>query len=294
MPCEITKSGGSVFGLKCHDKKIVLECKKGKCDDKLKCHVKKGKHGWEEASWDGKSWKSRSGSWKSRSGSHKHKKHGCCEKKKSFKCCKKSSSKKCHSGKKKCKTTCDINVKKTLLELCTISETGTCQGVTVFNYEIVIVNKSCKRLDNLSLIDSFFCLKLNTDPALSEIDPNLTEVSSDNSSVIVNDFARIVATGGELVDCKSNVAPCSVVRLCLRVGVKHCRIGADGTVFPCDFTPAQFGLSCNTVTLKGTLSHVDRCGCVTRSECFFPLVVKADSCLACPLPCPETSDVHPN
>lgn len=267
MPCEIKKFGGTVYGVKACHEKIILECER----KRSRKHSKKS-----------------------------HRKPRCCD---DEWCCESPNSKfggdckvSCFKTSKKHKSCepqcppvpCDLDVRKTLLEYCVVSgsETGA-PDVTVYNYEIVLSNKSCKRLDNLSVMDSFFCLKLNADPALSEIDPNLTEVSSDNVCVKVNNFAKIVSTGGELVECGSSVPPCSVVRLCLRVGVKHVRVGTDGTVFPCESTPAQFGLSCNTATVKGVLAHVDRCGCVTKVECFLPLIVKADSCLPCPVQCPE-------
>ena len=204
--------------------------------------------------------------------------------------CKKDSYKKVACDKKYKKTPCDqkdkyekycneadICLSKKLIDLCQ-TDTGDIHNIAT--YEIIIINKTCKTICNLSLEDSFAGYKLSTNALASEINPDFTFVRPINyPSVTPYTFDQIVANNGNLVDpCKSWVGPCDTVRIILRIAYKGYKSDNTGTTtVECD--PQVHTLFfCNTLTLRGKLVKADKCGCEIEEECFVPITVETTIC----------------
>lgn len=157
----------------------------------------------------------------------------------------------------KCNVSCDdgIEVKKKLLNL---ARTG---GTFAATYDIVIINKTCDNLCNLSVIDSFSGFK-HRDENNTEIflEYSNAEAQCDDECIKVLPIEQIVANKGQLVDvCKSTVPARSICRIVLRIvgePIVLLSTATDGETRP------RFDLLlCNSVVVKGCLASKAKCGC---------------------------------
>lgn len=210
----------------------------------------------------------------------------CCPKKCDPCCPSKKDKRQCND------VSCDIIVEKKVLDVC-LTRIGTGQNqedLVIITFEIFITNRTCKKLCNLLLEDSFIGRKLSTNLAESEVHPDYTFVKSFCDTVIPHTFDQFVSTNGELVDpCRSWIGPCSHCRLIFRIALRKRYLDNRNVNFAhCVDTvalaniPIEMPLSllwiCNTLTLSGKLVETDICGCPISEECFIPITIEGKLC----------------
>ncbi len=210
----------------------------------------------------------------------------------------------CKSGHKKCAKPCADPCAKLEIKECQ-TDFGVCAEKNLLNlsfltdarqqqisspdisatYEIVITNKTCNKLTNLSIIDTLLGLQgndLNQEGTFGgELRPYFTnvDVSTCDDTITPLAFEDIVDQNGQLVDTsKSYVPACSVCVITVRITGRGFLLAQDpeeGEQIP--FVGQRNISMCvqNTAIVKGTLEVVDQCTCCTTEHPIFPIHVKS-------------------
>lgn len=171
-----------------------------------------------------------------------------------------------------CQTDYGVCVEKNLLNLAynnclTDSVSGT--------YEIVITNKSCNKLTNLSIVDTFFGFRVpSEEQSGSELNPEFTNVQvlSCDESITPLSFDDIIKNNGQLLNTnKSYIPACSICVITVRITGTGLLLSNEAN------KSISITSLCvqNTSVVKGTLEVVDPCTCCITEHPIFPIHVKS-------------------
>ena len=157
-----------------------------------------------------------------------------------------------------------ITVKKCLLAECSARKDDA--DIKVLIFDIMITNRTCKKLADISLNDSILGLM----KTLRQIEVTVVSYSK-TIQPLPSD--KILEKDGELLDsCRSFVNACDSAKLVLKIQVKGFIKLKDGSrgcldiIKPCDLLTAN-----NTLILNGKLITSYTCKCCTRQENIDPV-----------------------
>lgn len=155
------------------------------------------------------------------------------------------------------------NKNKVTLRKCLLAECKAkyeCADVKVLIFDIIISNKTDKKLTNVSVNDSILGL-------ISTIRCLDIDITSFSETLFPLESHQVLRQHGELLDCRSYIDPCSTCHLILKivakgivqVGNEHCY---DDTVLkPCSLLTAN-----NTIILTGKLESTYKSGWKREEE----------------------------
>ena len=198
--------------------------------------------------------------------------------------CQPKCEKKCNKEKKCCEEIPEITAEKNLLNLSYLIEGSGISGPDVSaTYEIVIFNRSCHDICNLS-IDDTFCGLLPNDFTPDgefggELRPYFTGVDASTlyPTVVPNTFDQIVATKGQILAAGSYVPAFSIVSILIRITGRGFLMPVTpngGVQITGSQTPNVSMCLQNTAIIKGDIKKRKSCGCHVCVP-IFPLYVKS-------------------
>jgi hypothetical protein len=173
-----------------------------------------------------------------------------------------------------------ITAEKNLLHLSYIGSGTTSRTDVTATYEIVIFNRSCYDLRNVSIVDSLLGLRGDVDPMEGELRPYFTGVfiATPQQTLFPNTFNQIINGGNELLAAGSYVPARSVATLQVRItGRGFFEATPPGTGIPVPGANNVSDISMavqNTAVIRGDLIKNKLCGC-RSSVPIFPIYVKS-------------------
>lgn len=156
----------------------------------------------------------------------------------------------------KCCVSGNVCVEKNLLTIAKVPLVDPTYSSLVLVYEIVLTNKGCSKIANLSLVDTFSGLLNSTVLALT-----VTATTCDDN-LTINSVPDILVCGSILESCKSYLPPCTTSRVILTLTIA----AQAGSVVVNQIL--------NTITLNGFVEHMNECGWV-KGEKMEPVSVKS-------------------
>lgn len=156
----------------------------------------------------------------------------------------------------KCCVAGSVCVEKNLLTIAKVPLVDPTFSSLVLVYEIVLTNKGCSNIANLSLVDTFAGLLNSTVLSLT------VTATTCNDNLVINAVPDILVCGSILDSTRSSLPPCSTSRVILTLTIE----AQAGSVV--------INQVLNTITLNGSVEYMNECGWV-KGEKMEPISVKS-------------------
>ena len=183
---------------------------------------------------------------------------------------------------KKCNLPKDVlSAEKTLLNLCFVEGGYTTGPDFCATFEIVLINQTCHKIKNISIIDSLMGLNGEptgvTGPSGGELRPHYSnvEIIGHCPTLVPLSFDDIVERGGELLDkSQSYLDPCAIANIRVRIAGNGILNAVDPETNDQTTTGTQrfkyTSMIQNTAMIKG-----DICLNTCETVKIFPLYIKS-------------------